>query len=120
MVDDFLESKEFVGAMNAYRYAATIPEKDAILREIKNLIRAKCSAEWKPIDTAPKDQSVLMFRPGAAYWAKVAIGAWEEDTFSKRPKPYWEGLHKLGRNSQYREWEPTHWMPLPDDPKVEE
>ena len=75
---------------------------------------------WQPIDTAPKDSTVLLFRPDAAYWAKVSIGALEEDTFAKRPNPYWEGLHKLGSVSQYRAWEPTHWMPLPDAPKVED
>lgn len=110
MVDDFLESKEFVGAMNAYRYAATIPEKEAIFREIKNLIRAKCSAGWQPIDTAPKNsEEILLYCPGnhplqlMGFFSSDAGGRWEHCS---------ESLY-------YEEQEifPTHWMPLPDAPK---
>ena len=119
-MDDLLESDDFRVLLRAYMETESQRVKRIFSEAITDFIREHCAPKWQPIDTAPKDSTVLLFRPDAAYWAKVSIGAWEEDTFAKRPKPYWEGLHKLGSVSQYRAWEPTHWMPLPDALKVEE
>lgn len=73
---------------------------------------------WQPIETAPKDGSIiLLYRPTAAKWAVIAPGAWNDDHYAKHPRPYWEGWLKIGSVSEYRYWTPTHWMPLPEPPK---
>jgi hypothetical protein len=73
--------------------------------------------DWQPIDTAPTDGSiVLLFRPDAHGWGKVTPGRWDNQTFAKRPKPYWEMWFKIGGNTEGRAWPPTYWMPLPAPP----
>ena len=82
--------------------------------------------EWQPIDTAPKDGTIILF------WSTrdgVCMGHWGE---YKRPK--WEQIDeetkKLRGYDDYSTWEAsngqgicmwaagaTHWMPLPTEPK---
>ena len=72
---------------------------------------------WQPIETAPKDGSlVLLYRPDAYDWGKVTPGKWETQQYSKKPKPYWDIWLKIGGISESRAWVPTHWMPLPEPP----
>ena len=76
---------------------------------------------WMPIETAPKDGSlILLFRPAAFEWGKVAPGKWEDQKYSKKPQPYWEIWLKIGNTRDSREWNPTHWMPLPPAPETEQ
>jgi hypothetical protein len=77
----------------------------------------KTMSEWQPIETAPKDKIVLLFRPTAFEWGSVAPGKYNVDFFAKRPKPFWEIWLKIGGTVESRLWEPTHWMPLPAPPK---
>ena len=63
-------------------------------------------SEWQPIETAPKDADILgwngksmttvrwVWFPG--YWALSEAGGYTEDD----------------------EWEPAHWMPLPEPPNL--
>lgn len=62
-------------------------------------------SEWQPIETAPKDgRKLLMWHPGMALGALVLF--WMDG--------YWrEPANSLGLKTT-----PTHWMPLPDPPKV--
>jgi hypothetical protein len=73
--------------------------------------------EWQPIETAPRDGMVLLFRPSAYEWGKVAPGRHNDDRHAIRPRPYWEMWLKIGGVWESREWPPTHWMPLPQPPK---
>lgn len=74
-------------------------------------------SQWKPIDTVPKDGSVIK----ALLWAEV-----------KSDLP-WSGVHYyktwvIGEyDADFDEWvmhfsarNPTHWMPLPDTPEETE
>jgi hypothetical protein len=62
------------------------------------------SAGWQPIETAPKDRRIIVFRPhGTDYIPKVG-----EDYWSVELGNCW--AHS---NSSVQ---PTHWMPLPDPP----
>lgn len=63
-------------------------------------------SEWQPIETAPKDQRLLLFFPTAGmvatgYWA-IFDEAWQGEPFTEEDRPL-----------------PTHWMPLPELPEQE-
>ena len=75
---------------------------------------------WRPIETAPRDRThmLLLFRPQAAAWGKVAPGMFNPDQYAKRPRPYWEMWLRIGSVTGSREWEPTHWMPMPPPPEA--
>ena len=73
--------------------------------------------EWQPIETAPKDRIVLLYRPTAHDWGKVTPGKWDAQPHHKKPAPYWDMWIKIGGKYESRLWEPTHWMPLPEPPK---
>lgn len=64
--------------------------------------------EWRPIETAPKDEGrqILTFRAGknSVHW----MGPWYQTSF-------WSDQHQLWVGWP-RDEKPTHWMPLPEPP----
>lgn len=60
--------------------------------------------EWQPIDTAPKDgTSILGYDDhdmNIVYWS---FSGWN--------------LVCAGSYAEYTDWDPTHWMALPDPPR---
>ena len=88
----------------------TIERQRLTLLELRDqLARAEQRvAEWQPIETAPKDGSVIV------------VGYGRQGNFPVKVV-YWKELHKIWMH--YGEWEPglennaTHWMPLPTPPK---
>ena len=73
--------------------------------------------KWQPIETAPKDGKIVLYRPLAWPWARITIGSWNADGYRKNPRPYWK-MDRLDVSvAQMRKWEPTHWMPLPEPPE---
>lgn len=60
--------------------------------------------EWRPIETAPKDDETWVL---LADDEKVAIGHWLYDE--------WRDYSDLGCAGMCG-WEPTHWAPLPAPP----
>lgn len=74
-------------------------------------------SEWQPIETAPKDRYILLFRPTAPNWQRVAEGKWDAQEHNKKPRPYWSCPWRITFNDGDRLHEPTHWMPLPSPPK---
>jgi hypothetical protein len=69
------------------------------------------SVLWQPIDTAPKDHSVILLSGVDEDGLQaVDIGHWE--SFS-----WWEGKHSDPEWAWCHEKQPTHWMPLPAPPK---
>lgn len=69
--------------------------------------------KWQPIETAPKDVSVLVFIPHAEHYGEGIYRAILSSEFGS-----WTtfGLH-VGRAVGAGCW-PTHWMPLPDAPEA--
>lgn len=63
--------------------------------------------DWQPIETAPKDGTPILV------WIDdhVAEVEWDEDG--------WIGVWEDISSSSGDDY-PTHWMPLPEPPKVEE
>jgi hypothetical protein len=70
---------------------------------------------WQPIETAPRDVSVIVYPPT---WSEksCAIAKYNSDQFSKKPRPYWARGDDLGKIEYSRAKPPTHWMPLPPPP----
>lgn len=66
--------------------------------------------KWQPIETAPKDGSMLLvygrpFSDDGQGYAKAAHVAW------------WEDSDECWTPQSHAAWtEPTHWMPLPEPP----
>lgn len=63
---------------------------------------------WQPIDTAPKDKSILLHIDGS-----IIEGEWREDL--KKWKVIVLEVHGCGCCSS-DDPPPSHWMPLPDLP----
>lgn len=76
-------------------------------------------SEWQPIETAPKDQTVIVFRP-TMWGGKGHIGKarWETDKYLKKPKPFWSSSEGWIGKTEDRHHPPTHWMPLPEPPET--
>ncbi len=84
-----------------------------IVRLIASTKRDNCAPTWQPIDTAPKDRSdVWLFCPNDEPQQCVGF-------FCNGDGGYWEPTEKLVADV-VGAIEPTHWMPLPDAPKVED
>lgn len=70
---------------------------------------------WQPIETAPKDQTVLVYPP---LWSgrTCSIARYNDDKYCKKPAPYWHRDDDLGQKTRSRGVPPTHWMPIPASP----
>lgn len=68
---------------------------------------------WQPIDTAPKDNSRKMFVV-KAFDVLLLSGR----KYTSDPYCVWRGKDEFVRWPH--KFDPTHWMPLPDAPKVED
>jgi hypothetical protein len=70
-----------------------------LLLEVKRLNEA---LEWQPIETAPKDGTIVLLVIDHGKWGeKVWTGLWDDG---------WMVIYGKARNA------PTHWMPLPAPP----
>lgn len=71
---------------------------------------------WQPIDTAPMDayESVLVYDADTEY---ICIAQYEKNA----QPPFWSyDVHDLASGRAGELKQPTHWMPLPSPPTVEE
>lgn len=69
-------------------------------------------SEWRPIDSAPKDERVLIFVPGWGTNAAdgVFLAEWQREG-------YWQPEYaEVTMLDEPCDW-PTHWMPLPNPPR---
>lgn len=80
--------------------------------------------EWKPIETAPKDGTIILIsRPNreamAAYWSQCPRAF--AGTFSDANYP-WVFLDETNGTNAMMDGAhgPTHWMPLPAPPVQQE
>lgn len=74
-------------------------------------------SEWQPIETAPRDKRILLYRPTAPEWWMVMVGKYDSDEDAKPPRPYWEADRWTIAKASQRKNAPTHWMTLPEPPK---
>jgi len=71
-------------------------------------------SKWQPIETAPKNESVLIFIPNAEHYGP---GIYRGMLVDMGTGPHWDAnaLH-MGRSCGWGN-QPTHWMPLPEPPQ---
>jgi hypothetical protein len=81
-------------------------------------LAASSPGRWEPIETAPKDESIVVWvpypngsRPG--HWHPAR---WNDDCHAKRPQPRWK-IDSVWGERWGRTHQPTHWMPLPASPR---
>lgn len=69
--------------------------------------------KWQPIDTAPKDGTVILG------YEKRGIVSMYWETYFIRPEGEVFGFWELGVEEEESDdmWTPTHWMPLPPPPQ---
>lgn len=82
--------------------------------------------EWQPMETAPKppEGSQKYYGPEMEqkYWLlgwdgkHLAIISWNDYWWNEHSTGQWEVIHDAERYT-WNEYEPTHWMPLPEPPK---
>lgn len=66
---------------------------------------------WQPIETAPKDVSLLL------WWRPIAPNKAAETVVIGQVSSYERGKWWNGQTAKYQDlWHITHWMPLPDAP----
>lgn len=63
------------------------------------------------MSAAPKDETPILVYHS---WFGRAIANWDDDRYSKKPRPYWRIRGKDISTS--RAHQPTHWRPLPAPP----
>jgi hypothetical protein len=75
--------------------------------------RSETAGEWRPIETAPFNRSILIFIPHSQHYGP---GVWKAIYVDMGSGKRWTstGLH-VGRDLGVG-YEPTHWMPLPEPP----
>lgn len=86
--------------------------------------------EWQPIETAPKDGTLVIlcrhqYQPVSGKWIwsnqlnttrdldELHGGAW----VAFDPEGVFDSDHELADYLLDTEWQPTHWMPIPEPPQ---
>jgi hypothetical protein len=77
-----------------------INEARALLKDCLQGITQAVASEWQPIETAPRDRTVILLRGSKT---RHADGFWEPCAYAGNGGWVWPYVH----------CEPTHWMPLP-------
>lgn len=93
----------------AYGRVKSLTEIDAIERaeRAEAALQSRASHDWQPIETAPKDGSVILLCKDGSY---IQSGSWNRG--GAFHMPHW--------STQANLFDPTHWMPLPSPPSIKE
>ncbi len=125
MADDLVERlEERAKLMSALAFSNTYAQKTGnLLREAAADLASRpqaVSQGWRPIETAPKDGTVILaYRPGEGVFtahfiaADVALGLCHPNVSEVEPQ-WWS---TDGGDLSSPGMMPTHWMPLPEAPK---
>jgi len=86
---------------------------DVLIDELASEItRLRSLTEWRPIETAPKNEAeVLLFWPFITQDGYATNGFWDDP--GPGVEPHWYSPTVNGGATQ-----PTHWLPLPPAPEV--
>lgn len=83
-------------------------------------VTTRIQVEWQPIETAPKDGTVVLLFgtfageiSGVSDGKEMHIGYWKNGRSDYDGNDWW----RLAGGDAYTCWmRPTHWMPLPEKP----
>ena len=76
----------------------------------------KGDSPWRDISSAPKDGTPILCFYGNGYgMRRYSVRYWSSGTWGNHYREEWVDEWRQIRNAQ-----PTHWMPLPPPPVVEE
>ena len=105
-VDALLAGADALDEIAGLRAATLNEAKDAIIAAVRAEALERQVQGWQPIETAPKDGTLVLMWFGTAYvgmWnGSLKHGAWE--------------INCLCCNGIQDRPEPTHWQPLPPAP----
>jgi uncharacterized protein DUF551 len=73
--------------------------------------------EWQSIETAPVNESVLIYIPNAEHYGEGIYRAIKKSVAGLGSVWMTTGLHH-GSDNTREDYQPTHWMPLPDPPSI--
>jgi hypothetical protein len=73
------------------------------------------SDDWQPIETAPRDGSIIIVWPPSCPGA-TSCARWVEDALKVRPRPHFARLD-TPTPSRDHGLPPTHWRPVLAGPK---
>ena len=78
------------------------------------------TTDWISITLAPKDTRILLgFSRPVFNGISAIFGQWNDDRYTKKPKPYWShDLENISGSVRTRANQPTHWMPNPPAPNT--
>lgn len=79
--------------------------------------RTRTMTEWQPIESAPTNQSVLVYIPNTEHYGEGIYRAILVDTRPELREPHWTSTALHSGRDILGDYQPTHWMPLPDPPK---
>jgi hypothetical protein len=69
---------------------------------------------WQPIERAPKDRRILIYRPGMD---RMSFGWFDADTYNKKTIPYWDcELAVIHGKAWARQFPPSHWAEITPPP----
>lgn len=74
--------------------------------------------EWQPIETAPKDGTVVLVWPPTWPNRSCSTARWNSDEYANRPAPFWDRDDGLLHRTTSRAIPPTLWQPLPPPPNA--
>ena len=91
------------------------PVGDLTLTAVECIKKLKEENEWRPIETAPKDEFVLLAGPSGYTTIETVF------TTGRMCSDYHAGRWIDHANDDLTDWgfNPTHWMPLPKPPALD-
>lgn len=72
--------------------------------------------KWQPIATAPIDGTAILVYPPLWNDRTCSVAKYDDDSFAKKPRPFWRRDDAFGNVTFSRDKPPTHGMPMPRVP----
>lgn len=106
-LETYADPHEEIG-MTYVRSALT--EAAACIREM---------VEWRPIETAPRDGTVVLGWSSFFPSRRPVEVSWDDDRYARKPAPRWVARDAAYGRRAFFEHPLTHWLPLPPAPGAE-